>query len=960
MPALPDSQWAERLSRPASLLRQRLWWPARRRQVRRWGSRLAVAAPLVAAVILLLGPVSKTCSASKNSFTCGIGENVVSAVVVGALGLLAWYLWTRARLVRAYLRMVRTDPAGLLGPASVTVGQEAILARLESCEEIAEEVRSSGAATQVIVGSAGSGKTTLLLALALYLAERGAVPVVVPLRGAGLEIDIVELARERLLAKVDDRIGSDGHADRLWRQLRKAGRLVVLADGLDEATAQPSVLAAPGLARGVLRAGSDRGIPVVVTSRPEALPDAERAGAFSVPPVPVGEVLSRLEETVGAAVGRDALRHLAETADMATTPFYLQIATERARLDATDRDRARLDLLDGYLEWIKLGGRAGPQADGDTTRGKMVEELTKLAYVMLCENRLSKPRDALGQTREGANDSFLADDLEAVVQDAEELGLVATWPSEGRAQFGFRHPILQAYLAARAMRDVSRDPPDSPLWPDVVTQSVHEDALRALEMLGGIAPASVVDELVPSLLSSPCGAERSELALRRTVAACNAARLGGRFALFADEIYKAIKDYWNAPTVDRIAAVEALTAVGSEDSLAELWARAIDDDYPVKWATVEAFTDRPAEAFRALESVFGDRLEEAQRWAMVAQAVDLRGNDAASEARRMFEPRFSHVATCLPGIADGLEDVEQQERATAMLADLRMVIADLARHELALGSEASLAQGYKHAARPRLVAAIGGGSAASMVPAARREAEIAELGALVRSARFWYSRLISYQAMARRAVATLALNPSDSLASDAENHIAEALQDEEHPLAREAAEQALKAIRTARGRPTPAERVNAGEALLWHDEHLSVAFSCWGVDPLTTRLLGDVVLILNMNEQDLGDRDRLRLTQREVGTSNLMPACLSTEPDRSRLLTRDDLNPCTPPCSFRLCPYRPESTHRHAYRGELSKAFCRTQRRTAEKLKTPPPWQPNVSPQQLVEFWRELEDRARR
>src|SRR5205807_4280319 len=105
----------------------------------------------------------------------------------------------------------------------------------------------------------------------------------------------------------------------------------------------------------VLGASSVHGIPVVVTSRPEALPDAERAGAFSVPDVPPAEVMTRLKARANPALDTDALRRLATAADMAATPFYLEIVTKYATVDSDDRSRARLNLLTAYLQWVELG-----------------------------------------------------------------------------------------------------------------------------------------------------------------------------------------------------------------------------------------------------------------------------------------------------------------------------------------------------------------------------------------------------------------------------------------------------------------------------------------------------------------------------------------------------------------------------------------------------------------------------
>jgi len=632
---------------------------------------------------LVLAPAYNSCSAN-GTVACGLGENVAATFVVAALAWLLWYFWTRTRLVHNYVALVRSRPEDLLGTASSGVRAAAILARVEQCEEIAEEVRNADVATQVITGPPGSGKTIFLLALARYLADRGVVPVPVSLRGAGLEVDLIARARERLLETIDDWMTYEGHGDRLWRHLRNSGRIVVLADGLDEAIDRPSVLAAPGLARRVLGASSVHGIPVVVTSRPEALPDAERAGAFSVPDVPPAEVMTRLKARANPALDTDALRRLATAADMAATPFYLEIVTKYATVDSDDRSRARLNLLTAYLQWVELGDGTHSQSSEPTARQAMVTHLAQIAYAMILNGQLSRPVDELESTLTRSDVQSRPEDVSTLVTDADELGVATLWPSGGKLYFAFRHPILQAYLAARWMQGAD----DEHGWARLATQRADENAFLALEMLGGIAPQAVA-RLVETLLDErPHGA----LALRRVVAAINAARLGGQFDAVAQPAYAAVKERWpQAPEVDRIGAVSALAEVGSDAAFREIWDRAIDDNYPVKWSTVEAFGDRPDKSFSALKSRFRDLIEEGRRWVALASTVNLTRQDAASDARRRFEPRLSHVAMCLPGLADCMQDPDQQTRATRMLTDVRKVIIGLTHRELALGAESALA-----------------------------------------------------------------------------------------------------------------------------------------------------------------------------------------------------------------------------------------------------------------------------
>jgi len=79
---------------------------------------------------------------------------------------------------------------------------------------------------------------------------------------------------------------------------------------------------------------------------------------------------------------------------------------------------------------------------------------------------------------------------------------------------------------------------------------------------------------------------------------------------------------------------------------------------------------------------------------------------------------------------------------------------------------------------------------------------------------------------------------------------------------------------------------------------------------------------------------------------------LSTSPDRGEILGTTS---CLGECAFKLCPYyRPatETAHR-----ELSKSFCRQQRRIARKIG--PSRSQAIGKSELSEFWRGMEERAR-
>jgi hypothetical protein len=120
------------------------------------------------------------------------------------------------------------------------------------------------------------------------------------------------------------------------------------------------------------------------------------------------------------------------------------------------------------------------------------------------------------------------------------------------------------------------------------------------------------------------------------------------------------------------------------------------------------------------------------------------------------------------------------------------------------------------------------------------------------------------------------------------------------------------------------------------------------LDDRTVQLVGDVTLLLNLNEQ----RGEGRHVQ--FGEAHDLPHCLSTSRDRREILGA--LCPST--CGWALCPYeQPPPDEPNAHRG-VSRAFCRQQQQIAHRLHRPA-WHPRIRGRALERFWREMERRAR-
>ncbi len=170
----------------------------------------------------------------QRALSCGVLASflvpVLTLALVSAFFLLGrlWYLRRR------YLRTARARPQDVVPTAGSIIGD--VVGRDELCRVMIADVRDpSTRRPHVVVGGIGTGKTALLVRLTKLLAHQHAVPVAVRLRDARDRLDFGELARERFIADLQSSILSDTEGEKVWRQLLKEGRIVVLADGLEEA-----------------------------------------------------------------------------------------------------------------------------------------------------------------------------------------------------------------------------------------------------------------------------------------------------------------------------------------------------------------------------------------------------------------------------------------------------------------------------------------------------------------------------------------------------------------------------------------------------------------------------------------------------------------------------------------------------------------------------------------------------
>jgi hypothetical protein len=429
-----------------------------------------------------------------------LGPFLVAAFVL-TLFLLYWFHKTQKPLVQK----ARTAPHELVPTSGTLVDR--IVGRHELSQVIAQTLRDHRTRKPyLIVGGVGVGKTAVLVELTRMLAQQDAVPVPIRLRdcdGPG-ELDFEKLARRRFAEEADPGVLAEGQIDKTWRQLRLDDKVVVLADGLEEALLDDDHRDdRDNLIRRAIDRADRQHLPVVIASRPHAPLEGTRAAITELEPLSEEAALEYLAKDAPQADER-RLDWIVETADISDSPIYLQIARvlgqhgllehesaggRRTTLDTRSHDRStlRLWLLDTYRKAVEDGRLVDRVVMSRQERQDTLWVVSALACLGLLEDSLDVPFDSFvgpdrpersrwvwatlsrrfgnriahaGGRLSGADAHWLDPEehpeecrtaLARFAADAQQLGLVKSYRNRVR----FPHSIIQAYLGYRLLSEMA-------------------------------------------------------------------------------------------------------------------------------------------------------------------------------------------------------------------------------------------------------------------------------------------------------------------------------------------------------------------------------------------------------------------------------------------------------------------------------------------------------------------------
>jgi hypothetical protein len=415
----------------------------------------------------------------EGQFACGLLQGIVMPFLTVALATAAYLFFRFTRVSRAYLRKARKAPRDMVPTAGGIFGR--VVGRDQLCEVLMEDLRDRRfSRTHVVVGGIGTGKTALLVLLTQQLALRGAVPVPLRLRGVEGNLDFRQLAFESFRLEVQGHIRSGDEAEKVWRHLSQQGRIVVLADGLEDALAGDTLAEERDtLIRLAIRRANEERLPLVIASRPH---DALRGLDASLTDLePLSEEAALVYISSGAVwEDRQRLVWIVEKAGIAEAPTYLQVARELHNEGLLERaltgrfeegvetrggDRAslRLHLVDTWLNAL-VSGRLSPQLLlGQDERRIALEYLSALACAGLADDSAEVRIGDVVNERDPAQCRFpeIVTELARRVQGSRlDIRLAAHWGAGvGLVELAgervqFQHSVVQAHLGARFMNAV--------------------------------------------------------------------------------------------------------------------------------------------------------------------------------------------------------------------------------------------------------------------------------------------------------------------------------------------------------------------------------------------------------------------------------------------------------------------------------------------------------------------------
>ena len=946
----------------------------------------------------------------QTGFACTVASSIFFTAGPLLIGSFV-FVFARLRLVRRpFLKEARERPTELVETAGEMLGE--VVGRDDICNVLQSDLHDrEERRPHVVVGGVGIGKTAVLVRLTELLARRGAVPVPIRLRDATEELDFLEMARQAFMRGTQSSQWLAAEAERAWRLFCRTDKIVVIADGLEEALADsPDKRIDQERDQRVRVAVSQarkRGYPLVIASRPHDALSALDAALLPLEPLSHEAALEYIEG--GSPISdKHRIGRLVETANVVEAPLYLQILRElhengqlRPKLINTrgaDRVLLRMNLMQLWVEALITGNldRTARVPLQPAQRAATIWHLAALACCGLAGDKIQvtfdmfetrDPKSPAGKatyhyptlaealTRKVGDLSTertpLSVNMQVAASNGARLGLVEPRTDGVR----FTHSIMQAYLGSKLIGEALKDPEFIAAF-----QAPGRELLVALEMFSRSsqasepAPAShpswrawLREQLCEAAKSAPTAAKALELlAAAVEVDSVDEAsdHSGAAHALVSrwkdrtprDDATRAAKLVGIARTGEAARLLTQTSppgACGLYQRLQEIsWE---EEAYPIRLAAVQEIGTGGDVAFGELQARFRDDISE--------DFAARQGQLKSATGRREVERRYAVQAWLLPMLVGSVgEGDEPPKRLEEWL--------EVVGKGMPLSIEAALAQGFKFAANRR--------PEHPHEEAKTRAYLAARAAEMLQSADFWFSRVTllhalclwglsgtlhaprgfeerrNFRAVVDRWIARDDARPEHRFVLEAANLVVDALESKQPERFIWIDESGIATTVGSRSRQSAPHAMRR----LW----IPPSAGWLALDTRAQQLVADILILLTLaSERGDNPKDRIRNLERINRVE--LPHCLTQErrehlrpTERAGVTQRQPGDTCKSGCLVAMCPYPPKGELPF----ELGEAFCRHQRalvrRPARGKRAD--WQAAPRPE-LGRFWREMEGRAR-
>lgn len=460
------------------------------------GALLLVVVVVWSIVAMVTGPgiltrINNSCG--RNSLACGAEVGFLIPLLSVAAASAIFLFFRLRRVTSPVVKRAKTKPERVVETAPPDIGR--IVGRDELCRVIMEDIRDSDTRRpHLLVGGVGAGKTAVLVRLTSLFAEHHAVAVPIRLRDATKDLNFRDMAHTRFLAMAESSMLSADDAEKVWRQLSKDDKIIVIADGLEEALTEGTASVQEdrdNVIRLAIHRARELRLPLIIASRPHDPLRGADATIMELEPLSEEAALEYIDPRRSTADAR-WLDWIVETAGLTELPLYLQItkqlfrngrldylsAERAARVDIPSMDRSglRVYLLNTWMKALFEGHLMGAVSLNSAERKAAVKWLSALACIGLLGDTIDvKYEDYYKDKPDGQLElspspkyQTIDDKIQSIPENHKlprrpDIRLAVTWG--GRLNLveahgdglRFPHSIMQAYLASRFMSTALQD-----------------------------------------------------------------------------------------------------------------------------------------------------------------------------------------------------------------------------------------------------------------------------------------------------------------------------------------------------------------------------------------------------------------------------------------------------------------------------------------------------------------------